>query len=61
MLMVGVVQVFEGKITVNSSLSFCKKKATDGSERRAITNQSFGLPAVLTSSLETVSQDTHNE
>jgi len=60
MLMVDVVQLLAGKITVNSSLSFCKKKATDGSVRRAITNQSFGLPAVLISSSGTVSQDTHN-
>lgn len=56
----GVVQLLEGKITVNYSLSFCNKKAADGNVRRAITNQSFGLPAVPISSLETVSQDAHN-
>lgn len=54
--MVGVAQFLDGKITVNASLSCWKKTATDGSARRAITNQSFGLPAAP-SSLETVSEE----
>lgn len=60
MPLAGVAQLSEGKITVNYSLSFCNKKAAEGSVRSAVTNQSFGLPAVPISSVEPDSQDTHN-
>lgn len=60
MPLAGVAQLSEGKITVNYSLSFCNKKAAEGSVRSAVTNQSFGLPAVPISSVETDSQDTYN-